>query len=356
MQKLIISCLLFLVFSLDTVAEDLPKKRDSLFLQMTSAIEQGQYTKVHSVLIFKGDKPVYEHYFNGFTQDSLHDSRSSFKSITSLLVGIAVDRGLIKSIDQKVYEFFPEYPAFKMDKLKMEMTLRNLLEMKSGFDCEEFNDTKDCENEMSLSKDWVKFSLDLPMKYKPGTVWSYTSIAPMILSGVINKATGVSIMEFAKKYLFGPLEISDYKWTVDPAGHGMTAGSFYIHPMDMIKLGRLVQNNGLWNGKRVISQQWISQSTHCDIPIPDFSFAKSSRSHFLLPQPTYYGFYWYRELLKTKDLQQELLFASGNGGQFIFILKDLGLTVVFTQGNYSSFKSKQAFEILGRYIIPSFLK
>jgi CubicO group peptidase (beta-lactamase class C family) len=355
MKDVTIVCILFLWFSLTAAAQDAKINQDSLLLQMTGAIEQGQYPKVHSVLIFKGDKPVYEHYFNGFNRDSLHDTRSSFKSVTSLLIGIAIDKGLIKDVNQKVYEFFPEYPAFKKNKLKKEMTIKNLLEMKSGFDCEEFNETKDCENEMSLSKDWVKFSLDLPMKYKPGEVWSYTSIDPMILSGVISKAAKMTIMEFSRKYLFEPLGILDYKWTVDPAGHGMTAGSFYIRPVDMIKLGQLVQGNGVWKGKQIISERWISQSTHCDIPIPDFSNAKSSRSQLLLPQSTYYGFYWYRELLKTKDFQKDLLFASGMGGQFIFMIKDLDLTVVFTQGNYRSFKSKQAFEILGKYIVPSFL-
>ena len=188
MKNVTIVCILFLLFSLTAVAQGAKMNKDSLLLQMTNAIEHGQYPKIHSVLIFEGDKPVYEHYFNGFNQDSLHDSRSSFKSVTSLLIGIAIDKGLIKDVNQKVYEFFPEYPAFKRNKLKKEMTIKNLLEMKSGFDCEEFNETKDCEDEMSLSNDWVKFSLDLPMKYKPGEVWSYTSIDPMILSGIISKA------------------------------------------------------------------------------------------------------------------------------------------------------------------------
>ncbi|MBB6273713.1 CubicO group peptidase (beta-lactamase class C family) [Pedobacter cryoconitis] len=355
MKNIIIVCVLFLLFGLTAAAQDGEVNKNPLLAQMTSAIENGQYPKINSVLIFKRGNSIYEHYFNGFSKDSLQDSRSSFKSVTSLLIGIAIDRGLIKDINQKVYSFFPEYPFFKNDKLKKEMTIKNLLEMRSGFDCEEFNGTKDCEQEMSLSKDWVKFALNLPMKYKPGEVWSYTSVDPMILSGIISKVAKMTVMEFSRKYLFEPLGISDYKWTVDPAGHGMTGGSFYIHPSDMIKLGQLVNGNGIWKGKRVISEQWISQSTKCDIPIPDFSFAKSSRSQLILPQPAYYGFYWYRELLKTKDFQKDLLFASGNGGQYIFMLKDLDLIIVFAQGNYGSFKSKQAFEILAKYIVPSFL-
>lgn len=311
-----------------------------------------QYPGLHSLLISKNDKLVYEHYFNNFTRDSLHDSRSSFKSITSLLVGIAIDKGLIKDINQKVSDFFPENPAFKNDEYKKSMTIKNLLEMRSGLDCEEFNDTKDCEEEMSSSKDWVQFSLNIKMKNKPGEQWAYTSADPMIISGIIKKAAGMSVMDFAKKYLFDPLGISKYKWTVDPSGNAMTAGSFYILPRDMMKIGQLVRNNGTWKGNQIISKKWIAQSTLCDIAIPDFSFMKSSRSRIGFPQQAYYGFYWYRELLKTPTVNEELLFASGNGGQYIFIIKDLNLTVVFTQGNYQSFKAKQAFEILAKYIIP----
>jgi CubicO group peptidase (beta-lactamase class C family) len=287
-------------------------------------------------------------------RDSLHDSRSSFKSITSLLVGIAIDKGFIKNVDQKVYEFFPEYPFLKTDKLKKILTIKNLLEMKSGFDCEEFNDTKDCENEMSLSKNWVEYSLNLPMKDKPGEVWTYTSIDPVILSGIIRKSTNMSVMDFAKKYLFDPLEISHNKWTIDPSGNGMTAGSFYIRPINMLKIGQLVKDKGAWKHKQIISKKWILESTLCDIAIPHFSFMKSSRSKIGSPQPAYYGYYWYKEVLKTNDTEENLLFASGNGGQYIFVVENLNLTFVFTQGNYGSFKAKQAFEIMVKYILPNF--
>ncbi|KQB39833.1 serine hydrolase domain-containing protein [Flavobacterium aquidurense] len=321
--------------------------------QMTDSILSNHYPKIHSVLIAKNNQLIYEHYFNGYTKDSLNDSRSSFKSITSLLVGIAIDKGFIKDINQKVYEFFPEYPSLKTDPLKKLLTIKNLLEMKSGFDCEEFNDTKDCEDNMSQSKNWVEYSLNLPMKNKPGEVWAYTSVNPMILSGIIKKATNMSVKDFAKKYLFDPLNISSYKWTVDPSGNAMTAGSFYMLPIDMLKISQLVKDKGVYNHKQIISKKWIAQSTVCNIMIPDFSFMKSSRSKIGFPQPAYYGYYWYRETIKTNNIEENLLFASGNGGQYIFIIERLNLTVVFTQGNYGSFKAKQAFEILAKYILQN---
>lgn len=330
------------------------KIHNSLLSEMTDSIKSNHYPGIHSVLISKDKQLVYEQYFNGFKRDSLHDSRSSFKSIASLLVGIAIDKGFIKNVDQKVYEFFPEYPFLKTDELKKLMTIKNLLEMKSGFDCEEFNDTKDCEDEMSKSKNWVEYSLKIPMKDKPGEVWAYTSVDPVILSGIIRKATNMSVMDFAKKYLFDPMGISDYKWTIDPSGNGMTGGSFYIKPIDMLKIGQMVKDKGIWERKQIISKKWILQSTICDIAIPDFSYMKTSRSKIGSPQPAYYGYYWYRETLKTNDIEENLIFASGNGGQYIFISEKLNLIVVFTQGNYGSFKSKQAFEIMAKYILPNF--
>jgi CubicO group peptidase (beta-lactamase class C family) len=174
----------------------------------------------------------------------------------------------------------------------------------------------------------------------------------MILSGVISKVSGMTVMDFAKKYLFSPMGITDYKWTTDPAGHGMTAGSFYMKPADMLKIAELVLHQGKWNGKQLISQKWIAESTAGNIQIPNFSFMGSSRSMVALPQSAYYGYYWYHELIKTNAFQHDVLFASGNGGQYIFIIKSLDMVVVFTQGNYGSWKAKQAFEILAKYIIP----
>jgi len=356
MKNILVLSVLFFFNIFSIYAQGQHTTRNSLLRQMTDSISKNRYSGIHSVLIAKNNQLIYERYFNGFTRDSLHDSRSSFKSVTSLLVGIAIDKGLIKDIDQKIYEFFPEYSYLKTDPLKKLLTIRNLLEMKSGYDCEEFNDAKDCEDEMSLSKNWVKYALALPMKDKPGEVWSYTSVDPVILSGVISKAAHMSVMAFARKYLFEPLGITAYKWTVDPSGNGMTAGSFYLRPVDMLKIGQLVKDKGVWQGKRIVSTKWIARSTLCDIAIPDFSFMRFTKSKVSIPQPAYYGFYWYREMIRTKDMQENLLFASGNGGQYIFVVENLNLTVVFTQGNYGSSRAKQAFDMLARYILPGLKK
>lgn len=352
-KKLLFSILVTMNFMASS-AQTSTQPQYTLLGQLKDSIIANHYPKIHGLLIAQGKDLLMEEYFNGFSRDSLHDSRSSFKSVTSLLVGIAIDKGFIRGLDQKIYEFFPKYPWLKNDPLKKQLTVRNLLEMKSGLDCEEFNGTKDCEDEMSLSRDWVNYALGIRMLHRPGEVWSYTSADPMILSGVLRRATHMTVKEFADRFLFGPLDISNYRWTMDPVGNAMTGGSFYIKPLDMLKLGQLVKDSGIWKGKRIISDSWIRKSTECTIRIPDFSYMATSRSSAGHPQQAYYGFYWYREMIKTDLFKEDVLFASGNGGQYIFVVKRLNLTVVFTQGNYGSFRAKQAFEILAKYILPNF--
>ncbi|MBO9659892.1 MAG: serine hydrolase, partial [Chitinophagaceae bacterium] len=332
------------------------RSEQMLFDSLSRAVNSGQYDGVNSILVSHRGKTVYERYFGGWIKDSLHDSRSAFKSFTGLLTGIAIDRGYIKNVYQKVYSFFPEYRSFTgKDSLKRNMTIKDLLNMTAGLDCEEFNDGKDCESDMSLSKDWVKFSLEIPLKNAPGTVWAYNSSAPVILGDVISRAAGMSIMEFAKRFLFSPLGITKYRWTVDPAGHGMTAGSFYILPADMLKIGEMVRQQGKWKGKQIVSAEWIKTSMQAPIAISDFSFMKYSRSAVGIPQPTYYGYYWYKERVVTTAYQRDVWFASGNGGQYLFIIPEIELVVVFMQSNYNSWKAKKAFDLLARYILPGFV-
>lgn len=339
------------------MAQPLTTRQQQLLDSITTRINNNSYADIHSVLIATNGHTIYQQYFNGWGKDSLHDTRSSFKSITSLLMGIAIDKGFIKGVDEKVYSFFPEFALTPADSLKKQMTIKNLLEMRSGFNCEEFDGTKDCENDMSATSNWVNFSLALQMKDKPGTAWSYNSSAPVIAGAIISRATHMSIMDFAKKYLFTPLGITHYHWTVDPAGNGMTAGSFYILPADMLTIGQLVLQQGVWQGKTIVSKKWLQQSTTATILIPNnFSFTGLSNTKAATPQPTYYGYYWYNEQIKAPAFNEEVVFASGNGGQYIMVIKRLNMVVVFTQGNYNKRRAKQAFDILASYILPAFEK
>ena len=306
----------------------------------------GSYPNLDGVVITQRGKLIFENYFHGLNKNSLHDTRSSFKSVAGILVGIAIDKGFIKNVDEKVYQFFPEYkPYGNWNILKDSMTIRHLLEMKSGFDC---------EDDMENTQDWIKFCLDLPLKNKPGSQWDYTSINAMLLGGIIAHATHMTVSEFADKYLFKPLGIANYKWTKDPLGHETTAGSFYVSPIDMNKIGQVVLNNGVYHNTRVVSGKWIKIMTEKITKIENFSNVRISKNKTAIPQPTYYGYTWYNEEIKTAKFKHNVIFASGNGGQYIMVVRDLDLVVTFSGNSYNSPKSKLPFDILIKYILPYF--
>ena len=328
---------------------------DSLRMDtMRQQITSGHYPKIHSVLVQQSGALKYEAYFDGYTVDSLHDTRSAFKSITSLLAGIALDKGYLESLYVPLLQFFPDFNP--KDARKEQISLRHLLEMRGGFKVEEFYGIGPyLEDEMWETDNWVKYALEVPMKEKPGLNFSYNSCEPMLVGAALSLATGKSIMDFSKEHLFEPLGIIDYRWTISPEGYGMTAGSFFMKPRDMVKLGELVLQEGTWQGQSIISAPWISTSTRCQTPI-DFSFVRYSRMDDAAVQSARYGYYWYKERLRYQGIDTVVLFASGNGGQYIMILPDWDMVVVFTGGNYGNWRGKLPFEILLKYILPSFEK
>lgn len=323
----------------------------SLFRELKEKVINNTYPKSDAVIVENNDNIIFEEYFNGFNKDSRHDIRSSFKSITSLLAGIAIDKKLI-TLDDRLGQFFPELKDYN----KSNISVQNLLEMRSGLNCEEFYGLGPyCEDEMAETEDWVAFCLGIDLVQNPGINWSYNSIVPMLIGEIITRASGMTVMEFAERNLFQPLGIEDYNWTISPRGQGMTAGSFFMRPMDMLKIINLVRNKGDWKGKQIISSAWIETSTDCDIVI-DYSFTRYSRIPNAKYQSARYGFFWYREQLKHKDIDTEVLFASGNGGQYMMSVPEYNLAVVFTGSNYGNWREKLPFEIMLKYIIPAIEK
>jgi CubicO group peptidase (beta-lactamase class C family) len=176
----------------------------------------------------------------------------------------------------------------------------------------------------------------------------------MIISGIISNATHMALSDFAAKYLFEPLGIKKYQWTKDKKGHAMTAGSFYISPTDYIKIGELVLQKGSWNNRRIVSEAWLNRATERITQIENFSNVAISKTKSAIPQPTWYGYYWYNEEINTGKLKYNIVFASGNGGQYIMIIKELRLVILFNGNSYDSWKSKLQFELLAKYILPYF--
>ena len=317
---------------------------------MLAAIGNGEFTKLDSVLIARNGKIVLESYFNGYDRDTKHDTRSSFKSVTSALTGIAIDKGLIPDINQAISSYFPDYwPDIRNDiEQKHHISLNHLLTMTAGFDAEEnFGIGPFREDDMFRSSDWVRFSLDLPMAHEPGTRFSYNSSTTFLLGEVVARAAGESLPEFAKKHLFEPLDIATYCWTLTPKGCAVAQGSFFIRPLDMLKIGQLFLDQGMWKGRRVISAQWVEESTKHLVDILDEN--KESQPH-----RDGYGYQWWTRHAGNSNFDN--YFASGNGGQRIHVFPHVKMVVVFTGSHYNqAIGHRQLTELLDRYILPAVL-
>ncbi len=267
---------------------------------------------IHSLLIARNDKILLDAYFYPYDGADPHDLASVTKSVTTTLVGIAIDQNLL-SLDDPVLSFFPDRTIANRDERKEKMTVGDLASMTSGLKCiAEPNEQTLAEMEVSL--DYVQFALDLPMSFDPGTEYTYCSPNMHLLSAVLTKASGMSELDFAKKYLFGPLGITNVVWPADPQGFTHGWGDLYLQPRDSAKIGQLWLNQGEWNGTRVVSKAWVADasSVHAKRPADDDDD---------------YGYGWY--IARESDVGGEIS-AQGRGGQQIQIFPSLGAEIVIT--------------------------
>jgi CubicO group peptidase (beta-lactamase class C family) len=325
-------------------------------LSLDRVFRDENYPNLYSLLVVQGEQVRYERYFLNNDENSLFDIRSSFKSIVSLLTGIAIDKGYVASIDEPVFSYFSNSCyADLFDKEKKKISIRDLLAMKSGLACEEFFLSRDCETPMEESSDWIAFCLGVPLTQHPGKHWSYATCNAVIIGRLIESATQMRLAAFANEYFFQPLAITTYEWTLDPAGNYFAGGSFFMRTRDMLKVGQLVLNNGYYDHSQIISREYLDLATAKLTKIPHFSFVGQSGYKGAKHSPAYYGLYWYTEEIKVNQHLFTCHFTSGNGGQYILIIKDLDLVIACTQGNYDSKLAKQFFDILLKHIIPHFV-
>lgn len=306
--------------------------------EMVEQIHAGHYTGISSVLLVREGALVLEEYFGEFERDSLHSMRSASKAITSALIGIALDKGCIPAVDAPLLPHFPEYEGEieNWDDRKRNITLAHVLTMTSGI--------RGNEDAMYPTDDWIKFYFDQPLAATPGEKFSYATSGVVTLGNVITRACGLRIPAFTDRYLFGPLGITDYRWPITNSrgrqGLAMTGGGLNLRPRDMAKFGQLYLNGGIWEGRRLIPQAWIEESTRkhatSDLHGEDF------------------GYLW-RMIDRTVEGRKVRSFeAWGNGGQFVMVFPSLDLVAVFTGENYGLFpQMEQPFEMVERYILPA---
>ncbi|WP_264537956.1 serine hydrolase domain-containing protein [Flavobacterium sp. N1736] len=311
-----------------------------LLNEMMQKIVDGVYPNVHSVLIIKDGKLVFEEYFYEYNKTKLHEMRSATKSIVSALTGIAIDKGLIKGKDETVLSYFPEYTFKNLTDDKRQITIENLLTNQSGLDCDVSNPKSEGnETKMNYSDDWIQYTLDLPMIDVPNGRGMYCSGNPIIVGRIIEKATKMTLPDFAKQTLFKDIGITNFKWNFKPdISSAETFCQVYLTPRDMAKFGLLYLNKGLWGSKQVVSKAWIQESL----------------TKHAVVQGVNYGYLWWLKYLEVNGVRYNGKVAQGNGGQKIYIWEDQNMITVITGGNYNV--QSPADELIQKYILPSFNK
>ncbi|MBT8368929.1 MAG: serine hydrolase, partial [Deltaproteobacteria bacterium] len=315
--------------------------------EMMRNILEGDIDNIHGIVVIKNGKLVLEEYFDGFDRDTKHRIFSASKSVTSILIGMAIDRGMIKDVDTKVYEFFPEYERTKWIDQQYAINLKQVLTMTAGLDWNDWKypdyDSRDTTRQMARSGDWLEFVLNRDIIEPAGKQFAYNNGLTMLLGGILKNTSGQNAINFADKNLFARLGISDYTWDRGKGGIVNTAWGLSMKPRDMAKIGYLFLKGGKWHNKRIVSQDWVDDS------VKDYA----KQDVFL---GTGYGYQWWCGTTIINGQRIEAFYAAGHGGQYIFVCPALDFVTVVTSkwiGNpFGEFRPQM---LLVNYILPAML-
>jgi CubicO group peptidase (beta-lactamase class C family) len=318
--------------------------------------------RIHSLVIIKDGKLVFEEYFpgdkfnlarytgeTGFDRNDTHNLCSATKSFTSALIGIAIDNGFIQSVDQKVFDFFPEYSDLLTNApQKGVITLHHLLTMTSGIEWDDetysYFDPRNDMYQLFTSSDPIKYILQKPLLETPGSFFAYRNCNTNLLGAIIHKASEQRLDIFSENYLFSKLGITDFEWQMISDDVVFCSGDLRLRPRDMAKFGYLFINGGVWNGERIISQRWIDISTFKHINLNN-TWADLDG----------YGYQWWL-WEDVSNVGFSAYTASGWGGQWITIWPAANAVIVLTGGNYYTAEAMTIQSILANYIIPAIVK
>jgi CubicO group peptidase (beta-lactamase class C family) len=273
------------------------------------------------VVILRHGTFVAESYFNGDTATSLHDIRSATKSITATLMGIAIDRHFIHSVDDPISTYLPALPQNKQN-----ITIRDLLNMRSGLDADDTDpSTPGNEDHLDQSTDWLKTVYAVPIKRPPGEAYLYCSINAFLTGAIIENATKLPLDVFAKQQLFDRLGIQAFTWRHVPINRITGQGNLSITTRDEARIGELFLDDGNFNGQQLLNRDWVQRSVANQVPI---SFSD--------PYADFYGYMWYSKAEPVGGHTVLVHFASGNGGNKIYIVPSLDMVISITSSAYST--------------------
>lgn len=325
---------------------------DARLRSLDAAIRSGEFKKIGSVLIARHGKLAYEGYFDG-DAGTLRNTRSATKSITDVLIGIAIDEHKLSGADAKILTLLPER-ARKIqnpDPRKAAITVEDFLTMSSPLECDDWNDaSRGNEERMYVVEDWAQFILDLPIRGRMhvgeqveapphGRYFSYCTGGVFTLSEVLEKATGMRTDHYARKKLFRPLGITNVEWVYSPMNVPQTGGGLQLTSRDLLKIAQLYLDGGEWQGKRIVSEAWVRSST---------------QPHARIDEATEYGYLWWLKSFKSGEKSYPAFFMTGNGGNKVVAIPALDMAVVITSTNYNTHgMHEQTDKILTDYVLAA---
>jgi CubicO group peptidase (beta-lactamase class C family) len=291
------------------------------FQKMTQAmngIYLNQLRGIHSLLVFRHSQLLLEEYFSGYDSHSTHQLYSCTKSVFSTVYGIAQDQGLL-SLNQKLYDLYPdERSKGGWNSKKDAITIGNLLSMTTGLDCNDVGVGNDnCGSVMDRSADWLAFCFALPMAHPVGTAWMYNGCCLTLVAKLIAQKSGVSFPDYARKVLLGPLGIAEDTWVTGPGDLNRVDYGLEWKARDMGKLGQLYLNQGMWKGKRIVSEAWVKDATAPHAPEGQ-AFGHD------------YGYLWHLKAMRYQEKPVRVFYANGYHGQAIFVSPEADLVCVMT--------------------------
>jgi CubicO group peptidase (beta-lactamase class C family) len=319
-----------------------------------SRVSSGEFGDIHSVLLVRHGRLTVEEYFAedgtrhgpfiaSVFRNRLHHLASVSKSVTSILVGAAVDGGLIGSVRDPLANYLPQYEAL-FDEAKRSITLEHLLTMSSGLEWSQSRQVAD-HLHMWDTPDVGEYVLRKPLVHEPGTHFVYSNGAAVLVGKALENASGMEVGAYAETTLFGPLGIDDYLWTAYPDGSVETDGGLALRPRDLAKIGQLVLNEGEWEGTRIVSEDWIRGSTQ-------------GRHRFAAVdgEPLDYGYFWIQTEIPFGRGVVRAFFHGGDGCQFLGVIPDWNMVVVFTAGLYGIDPNRFYHALIAEYLGTALLQ
>lgn len=301
-----------------------------------------QQKDFRGLVVIKNNKALIEWYYNSTQRNTINDIRSAGKSITSILLGVAIEEGLVQNLEQDVYSFFAKekYPSLNEDFKKIK--IKHLLDMASGLDADTDNWDSPGNAGMWIGKDdWVDYILGVPLANTPGEKWVYADINAVLIGAIIEETSGMSLKDFAKEKVFTPLGITEFYWFTNKSDQTGAAGNLYLSTLAFAKLGALVANQGKWGDDQIVQADYIEKLI--------------DRKAFDLlgywPLSDSYGMLWYKKQLIIADKKIDYLFASGLGGNHLVVVPEENLVIAFTSTAYGQrYQHERSYHVLTKLL------